>query len=138
MGLEHRGKRTAFGLLGALAFMALAVWSMARQPPPGGEGGRGPLSARGLYAQAAQESGRQARDRAGVERHLRMALAVITGERATVDDARMELRVRTSLGLVLRAKGRLDEARAVAAPACSMGADGAPPEELVSAGLCER
>ncbi len=138
MAWQHRGKRTLFGIVGAVPFMLAALWILRHQPLPGGEGGRGPLTARGLYAQASRESWREVRDPAGVERHLRMALAIITGERATADDKRMEARVRTSLGLVLRAKGRLDEAREVAAPACSMGADNLPPEELVSAGLCER
>lgn len=138
MAWQHRGTRTLVGTVGALPIMVAAVWLLTRQPPPGAEGGRGPLTARGLYAQAAQESGGDAHDRAGVERHLRMALAIVTGERAAADDRRMAARVRIALSLVLHAKGRLDEARAVAAPACSMGAENGPPEELVSAGLCER
>ncbi len=112
------------------------VYAMTRSPLPGGEGGGGPLSAQGLFQQAARES--QAGDRANTERHLRMALGVITGPTASANDRRWELRVRSSLATMLAARGDRDEARDIAAPACRMGADGAPPESLVTSGLCDR
>lgn len=125
-----------FALLGGFPFMVLAVWWMTSRPLPGAEGGRGPLAARGLYTQAAQES--QRGDKANTERHLRMALALIEGPSATPDDRAMELRVRSALGRVLLARGQREEAIAVSAPACRMGREGIPPEELATRGLCPR
>jgi hypothetical protein len=131
---HHRGRRVLFGLLGALPLMLAATYWMSRTPLPGAEGGRGPLSARGLYAQAVAESERG--DRANTLRHLRMALAVIEGTAVTPSDRAMEFRVRSSLARVLLARGERAEAVAVSAPACRMTTDGAPALELVSLGLC--
>ena len=122
-------------MLGAAPMIALAVFWMNRSPWPGSEGGRGPLTAQGLYQQAARES--QDGDRAGTERHLRMALGVLSGPGATASDRRWEVRVRASLATMLAGRGEMAEARLVAAPACRTG-DGSPaPEGLVSAGLCD-
>lgn len=134
--LEHRGRRTVYGMLGALPFIALVVFATRGRPPPGGEGGAPPLAARGLYQQAVEESERG--ERAATERHLRMALDVLTGAAATADDLRMEYRVRESLARVLAVKGSLAEARAVGAPACRMGPDGAAPESLITLNVCDR
>ena len=123
-------------MLGAAPLMALAVFWMNRSPWPGSEGGRGPMTAQGLFQQAARES--QDGDRARTERHLRMALAVIGRPDATASDRRWELRVRSSLAMVLAGRGEAQEARVIAAPACRMGPDGAAPEGLVEAGLCEQ
>lgn len=136
MQVHHRGKRTVIAILGGLPFMVFATLWMSRRPLPGAEGGRGPLTARGLYAQAAQES--QRGDTASTERHLRMALALIERPGVRADDRAMEYRVRTSLARVLLARGRRDEAVSVCAPACRMGPDGAPSEDLISRGLCAR
>jgi hypothetical protein len=136
MDISHRGRRTLYGLAGALPLMLAAMFWMSHGPLPGAEGGRGPLAARGLYAQAAGES--QRGDREGTLRHLRMAVSLIESPVATPDDRAMEYRVRTSLARVLLARGRRDEAVAVCAPACRMGSDGAPSEELVTLGLCAR
>lgn len=136
MDISHRGRRTVFALLGALPMMFLAARWMTHRPLPGAEGGRGPLTARSLYAQAVQESERG--DKPRTERHLRMALGVIEGPSATPDDRAMELRVRSSLGRVLLARGARDEALAVSARACRMGPDNAPPEDLIARGLCAR
>lgn len=124
------------GLLGAAPMMALAIYWMNRSPWPGSEGGRGPMTAQGLYQQAARES--QDGNRAATERHLRMALAIIARPDASANDRRWELRVRSSLATMVSARGELREAREIAAPACSMGPDNAPPESLVLAGLCDR
>ena len=136
MELRHRGHRVIWGVLGSMFLMVAVAYAMSRSPLPGAEGGSGPLSAQGLFQQAAQES--QAGDRANTERHLRMALGVIPGPAASANDRRWELRVRSSLAAILAARGDRGEARDVAAPACRMGADGAPPESLVTAGLCDR
>ncbi|MDO9019082.1 MAG: hypothetical protein Q8S73_02470 [Deltaproteobacteria bacterium] len=136
MELRHRGHRTVWGLIGALPFAAVAVYAITHETVPGSEGGRGPLSAQGLFQQAVRES--HDGDRAGTERHLRMALAVIARPDATPNDRRWERRVRTSLAAVVAARGATAEAREIAAPACRMGPDGAAPEDLVSAGLCDR
>jgi hypothetical protein len=133
--LEHRGRRTVYGVLGAMPFMALVVFAM-RGPPPGGEGGSGPVSARGLFMQAVAESDRG--ERAATERHLRMALDLLSAPGASADDWRMEFRVREALARVLAVKGSLAEARAIGAPACRMGPEGAPPESLVSVNVCDR
>ena len=134
MQYPHRGRRTIYGLLGALPMMFAAVFWMSRTPLPGAEGGRGPLAARGLYAQAVAESERG--DRTNTLRHLRMALAVLEGPAATPNDRAMEFRVRSSLARVLLARGERDEAVAVCAPACRLTSDGAPALELVNLGLC--
>ncbi|MFO0629689.1 MAG: hypothetical protein U0325_29205 [Polyangiales bacterium] len=130
----HRGRRTIYGLLGALPMMLAAVWWMSRTPLPGAEGGRGPLTARGLYAQAVGESERG--DRTNTVRHLRMALAILEGPGVTPNDRAMEFRVRASLARLLLAQGARDEAVTVCAPACRMTSDGAPALELVNLGLC--
>lgn len=134
MQYPHRGRRTIYGLLGALPLMLAAVYWMSHTPLPGAEGGRGPLSARGLYAQAVGESERG--DRANTLRHLRMALAILERPDATPGDRAMEFRVRSSLARVLHARGERDEAIAVCAPACRMTSDGTPALELVNLGLC--
>ena len=134
MQYPHRGRRTIYGLLGALPMMLAAVYWMNHSPLPGAEGGRGPLSARGLYAQAVGESERG--DGANTLRHLRMALAIIEGPAATPNDRAMEFRVRSSLARVLLARGARDEAIAVCAPACQMTPERTPPLELVNLGLC--
>jgi len=136
MELRHRGHRTVWAIIIGAPLMMAVAYAMSRSRLPGEEGGGGPLSAQGLFQQAARES--QAGDRANTERHLRMALGVITGPAASANDRRWELRVRSSLAAMLAARGSRDEARDVAAPACRMGADGAPPESLVTAGLCDR
>lgn len=136
MELRHRGHRTVWGLIGALPFAVLAGYLIHHQAVPGSEGGGGPLTAQGLFLQAVRES--HDGDRAGTERHLRMALTVIARPDATPNDRRWELRVRSSLAAVLAARGRLPEAREIAAPACRMGPEGAAPEGLISADLCDR
>lgn len=136
MEVRHRGHRAVWGVLGAVPIVVGVTWAAGRTPLPGSEGGRGPLSAQGLFQQAANES--QEGDRAATERHLRMALGVIEGPAATASDRRMELRVRSSLATLVAARGGRDEARAIAAPACRMGPDGAAPEGLVMSGLCDR
>jgi len=136
MELRHRGHRTVWGLLGALPFVAVTAYLISHQTVAGSEGGRGPLSAQGLFQQAVRES--QDGDRVGTERHLRMALAVIARPEATPNDRRWERRVRSSLASLVAARGATTEAREIAAPACRMGPEGAAPEELVSAGLCDR
>lgn len=133
--LAHRGRRTVYGIVGAIPLMALVVFAM-RGPPPGAEGGTPPLSARGLFTQAVAESDQG--KRAATERHLRMALDVLSGPSATADDRRMEFRVREALARVLAVKGSLAEARAVGAPACRMGPDGAAPESLIALNVCDR
>lgn len=132
--LYHRGRRTIFGLLGALPMMFAALYWMSRTPLPGAEGGRGPLSARGLYAQAVGESERG--DRVNTVRHLRMAVAILERPDVTPSDRAMEFRVRSSLARVLLTRGERDEAIAVCAPACRLTSDGAPALELVNLGLC--
>lgn len=136
MELKHRGHRTVWGLLGALPFIGVTAYLISHEPVAGSEGGRGPLTAQGLFQQAARES--QGGDRAGTERHLRMALAVIARPDATPDDRLWERRVRSSLASLVAARGATPEAREIAAPACRMGPEGAAPEELVSSGLCDR
>lgn len=135
MELRHRGHRTVWAILIGTPLMIAVTYAMTRSPLPGAEGGGGPLSAQGLFQQAVRES--EAGDRANTERHLRMALGVITGPTASANDRRWELRVRSSLATMVAARGQRREARDIAAPACRMGADGAPPESLVTAGLCD-
>jgi len=136
MELRHRGHRTIWALLVGTPLMMVVAYAMTRSPLPGGEGGGGPPSAQGLFQQAVTES--QSGDRVNTERHLRMALGVITGPSASANDRRWELRVRSSLATLLADRGQRQEARDIAAPACRMGADGAPPESLINAGLCDR
>jgi hypothetical protein len=122
-------------MLGAVPMIVLATWWMNRTPPPGSEGGRGPLTAAGLFQQAVRESERG--DRAATERHLRMALGLITTRGAAPRDLQWELRVRWSLAAMVAPRDG-DEAREIAAPACRLGPGGGPPEGLVAAGLCDR
>ncbi len=136
MELRHRGHRMIWGVLGSVLLTIAVTYSMTRSPLPGAEGGSGPLSAQGLYQQAAQE--RRRGDLAATERHLRMALGVITGPAASANDRRWEFSVRSSLAALVAARGERQQARDIAAPACRMGADGAPPESLITAGLCDR
>lgn len=136
MELRHRGHRTVWGVIGTVPIIIGVAWAMGRTPPPGAEGGRGPLTAQGLFQQASGES--QRGDRAATERHLRMALGVIARPDASANDRRWELRVRSSLATLVAARGGRDEARDIAEPACRMGPEGAAPEGLVLAGLCDR
>lgn len=136
MSLGHRGHRMVWGMLGATPFLVAAAWAMTGTPAPGSEGGRGPMTARGLYTQAARES--EAGDRAATERHLRMALDLVTRPGAAARDRAWELRVRSSLATLVAARGDRASARDIAAPACRMGTEGGPPEGLVASGLCDR
>ncbi len=134
MGMYNR-KGTVWSLLAILALMALVAWWMGRTPYPGGEGGRGPMTAPGLYAQAFRES--QAGDRAATERHLRMALDLAVRPGAPASDRTMERRVRIDLTRVLLARGATEEARTVARPVCTTRGISAP-ESFLQRGLCER
>lgn len=124
-----------FGLLGSVPMMVFAAWWMNHTPLPGSEGAGGPLTASGLFQQAVRDSERG--DRAATERHLRMALGLITTRDPAPRDLQWELRVRGSLATLVAPRDAA-EAREIAAPACRLGPGGGPPEGLVAAGLCDR
>ena len=127
-------KGTILALLGALPPMVFVAWWMGRAPYPGSEGGRGPLTAPGLYAQAVRES--QAGDRAATERHLRMALDLAARADASPRDRAMERRLRIDLVRVLVVRGAVEDARVVAGPVCT--ARGLEvPELFAQRGLCD-
>lgn len=134
MGMYNR-KATVWSLVVALPVLFLVAWWMGRTPYPGSEGGRGPLTAQGLYAQAVRES--QRGDRAATERHLRMALALAERPGAPAADRTMARRLRTDLTRVLLARGATEEARGVARPLCTTRGKSAP-ESILQRGLCDR
>lgn len=134
--MHHRGTNVVFGILGALVFMGLALWSMSRPSDPADATRQERRSVRSLYLQSVTES--QQGDQAASERHLRAALTQLSRPDATRDDRDMELSVRSSLAGLLASQQREREAREVAAPACRMGPDGGAPTHLVVTGLCDR
>jgi len=131
----HNRKGTVWALIVVLPLMAGVAWWMQRTPLPGSEGGRGPLTVEGLYAQAVHES--QDGDRAATERHLRMALDLAMAPTATERERARVRTLRIDLARVLLARGATEEARTVAEPLCTGPGEGAP-ESLVQRGLCAR
>jgi hypothetical protein len=134
--MQHRGTNMVFGILGALVFMVLALWSMSRPSDPANAPREERRSVRSLYLQSVTES--QQGDPIAAERHLRAALAQLARPDATRDDRDLELSVRSSLAGLLASQQRDGEAREVAAPACRMGPDGGAPTHLAVTGLCDR